>query len=98
MNRDYKHKYVPLVIAHFSTGGISSMYEDEVFNADRPEIVLRYGRHSLSPKYKTRLWRSRLDAGSEKGGSRLKHRFFVAYYSLLQKVQERMGINQDVLH
>ena len=98
MNRNYKHKYVPLVIAYFSMGGISSKYGDEVFNAERNEIMLRYGRRSLSPKYKTRIWRSRLDAGGKKGGSKLKCWFFVAYNSLLQKVQERMGINQDVLH
>lgn len=98
MTNKYKHKYVPIVIAYFSMGGISSKYGDEVFNTDKIEIMLRYGRRSLSPKYKTRMWRSRLDVDGKKGGSKLKCRFFVAYNRLLQKVQERMGVDQDVLH
>ena len=98
MTHKYKHKYMPVVVAHFSTTGLSSRNRDEVFNADKYGIMLKYGRHSLSPKYKKRLWRLRLDESGKSGGIKVKYKFHIAYNAFLQKIQERLGMDQEVLY
>ena len=97
MTHKYKHKYMPVVVAHFSMTGLSSSIRDEVFDADKYGIMLKYGRRSLSPKYKKRLWRLRLDEDRKRGSVNPRCIFHTAYNAFLQKIQERMGVNQDVL-
>lgn len=48
LNKRYKHRYIPVVVSHYSDGGYSSKHEDKAFYKDFGLNKLRYNYHSLS--------------------------------------------------
>lgn len=48
LNDKYKHKYIDLIVAHFSDGGVSSNQYDDAFSKDFERIVLSRGIKKMS--------------------------------------------------
>ncbi len=66
LNTKYKHRYVPVEVAVFGDGGLSSRVEDTNFIKDIGLNKLRYNRGVLTPLYKKRAARQYIKANPEK--------------------------------
>lgn len=54
LNKEYRHKYIPITISHMSEGGVSSHVKDDAFRKDFGLNKLRYNKQVLTPLYKNR--------------------------------------------
>lgn len=57
LGKEYSSKYVPIVVAHYSDGGLSQNSYDGAFYDDLWRNILCYGRKTLSPLYKKKYVR-----------------------------------------
>lgn len=93
----FRYKYIPIKVAYFSDGGISSKFSDSIFYNDYCEKLLCYGRESLPAKHKKRALRRLLSRRTSGFWKQSYYWFWVVCYHCIQKVQEARGVAQDEL-
>ena len=91
LNKRYKHRYIPVIISHYSTGGISSFSKDEAFLKEVGLNKLRYNYRVLTPLYKKRAARQYVIANPDK----VILNFFLSLYAdMMSLIQKIMSPNQ----
>ena len=88
LNNRYKHRYVPIVISHYSDGGYSSYTKDEAFCKDFELNKLKYNHGVLTPLDKKRIARRY----AETNPKTVCKFFFLAYANYMYVVQKASGL------
>jgi len=85
LDRRRKHRFIPVIISHYSDGGVSSFTKDEVFYKEYGLNKLKYNYHVLSPLYRKRAARQYVSANE----SNLLIRFvFTIYADIMYVIQK----------
>ena len=91
LNKHYKHRYIPVVISHYSTGGVSSFSKDEMFLKEVGLNKLRYNHRMLNPLYKKRAARQYVNANPDK---LVLNIFLILYADAMWLIQKIMNTDQ----
>lgn len=92
LNNRYKHRYVPIVISHYSDGGYSSYTKDEAFYKDFELNKLKYNHRVLTPLDKKRIARRY----AETNPKTVCKVFFLGYANYMYVVQKTSGLLRKI--
>ena len=86
LNKRYKHRYVPIVISHYSDGGYSSYTKDEAFYKDFGLNKLKYDYRVLTPMDKKKAARQYVNANPTSIVVKIIFTFYAYCMGVIQKV------------
>lgn len=84
LNKDYRHKYIPVTISHMSEGGVSGCVRDEKFFKDFGLNALLYNKNVLTPKYKKCLAKRHVRNNPDKKLLNVLLRLYANIMSIIQ--------------
>jgi len=86
LNKRYEHRYVPIVISHYSDGGYSSYTEDEAFYKDFELNKLKYNFRVLTSRDKKTAARKYINANPSNIFVKVVFTFYAYYMGVIQRV------------
>lgn len=97
LGRKYRSLHMPVIVAHYSLGGLSTNNKDKAFYDDLGELMLRYGWRTMRPRYKKSAVRQYLQSHPQRTLKYYCLKLYIAYLYGLQKTEEAVGISQEEL-
>ena len=91
LNKKYKHRFIPVVISHFSDGGYSSNHEDNAFYEDFGLNKLRYNYRTLTAYEKKRAALQFVNANPDKVLLKTGLLFYAQFMRIIYKANVLFG-------